>query len=134
MILQLVGSKFIVIFLKRITKTFHLDPLNPFGYLPNLDLAIVSTAVYGAVTLLLTMFTIYYRTWYFLVMTISGISEVVGYAYRWSLAKDPDQRTPYVFLFISVKKLYKNLKIDSYLRFPKGTLSCTVALFWHQLA
>ncbi|CAF3970220.1 unnamed protein product [Rotaria sp. Silwood2] len=73
-----------------------IDPLNPFGYLPNLDLTIVSTAVYGLITILLTIFSIYYRTWYFLVMTISGIAEVVGYAYRWSLAKDPDQRTPLV--------------------------------------
>lgn len=70
--------------------------MNPFGYIPNVDLAITSTAVYGLVTLLLTLSSIYYRTWYFLVMTISGISEVVGYAYRCSLAKDPDQRTPYV--------------------------------------
>ena len=74
----------------------HADPLNPFGYLPNLDLAIASTFVYGFVTVLLTITSVYYRTWYFLVMTISGLSEVVGYTYRWSLAYYPDERTPYV--------------------------------------
>jgi hypothetical protein len=73
-----------------------LDPYNPFGYLPDLDLAIASTAIYGALTILLTIFSIYYRTWYFLVMTVSGTSEVVGYVYRWKLAHNPDQRTPYV--------------------------------------
>lgn len=78
-------------------KVLRLDPMNPFGYKPNLDLAIASAAVYGLVTLLLTIFSIYYRTWFFLVMTISGASEVVGYVYRCSLAKDPDQRTPYVY-------------------------------------
>ncbi|CAF3158610.1 unnamed protein product [Rotaria sp. Silwood2] len=81
-----------------------IDPLNPFGYLPNLDLTIVSTAVYGLITILLTIFSIYYRTWYFLVMTISGIAEVVGYAYRWSLAKDPDQRTPYQIFYFDIDK------------------------------
>jgi hypothetical protein len=80
------------LFKKRVRNT--LDPFNPFGYVPNLDLAIASTAAYGAITILLTIFSIYYRTWYFLVMTVSGASEVVGYAYRWSLAKNPDQRTP----------------------------------------
>ncbi len=39
-------------------------------------------------------------------MTISGIAEVVGYAYRWSLAKDPDQRTPYVFILNNEKFLF----------------------------
>jgi hypothetical protein len=80
------------LFKKRVRNT--LDPFNPFGYVPNLDLAIASTAAYGVITILLTIFSIYYRTWYFLVMTVSGASEVVGYAYRWSLAKNPDQRTP----------------------------------------
>lgn len=74
----------------------YLDPLNPFGYLPDRDLAIASTAVYGLLTILLTIFYFYYRTWYFFAMTVSGIAEVVGYAYRWSLSGNPDQRTPYV--------------------------------------
>jgi hypothetical protein len=33
-------------------------------------------------------------------MTISGISEVVGYVYRCSLAKDPYGRTPYVLILM----------------------------------
>ena len=77
---------------------FYLDPFNPFGYVPDLNLAIASTVVYGVVTILLTISSVYYRTWYFLVMTISGVSEVIGYAYRWTLAHNPDQRTPYVYL------------------------------------
>jgi hypothetical protein len=79
-------------------KTLRLDPFNAFGYLPNRDLAVASTAVYGTLTLLLTILSIYYRTWYFLVMTISGTSEVVGYVYRCSLANNPDQKTPYVLI------------------------------------
>ena len=74
----------------------RLDPLNPFGYLPDLNLAIASTIVYSIVTAILTVMTIYHRTWFFLVMTIAGFSEVVGYTYRWSLAYYPDERTPYV--------------------------------------
>ena len=71
-----------------------LDPLNPFGYVPSYELAIASTVVYAVVTLLITILSIYYRTWFFVVMTISGISEIVGYAYRWSLSKSTDQLTP----------------------------------------
>ncbi|CAF2591859.1 unnamed protein product [Rotaria sp. Silwood2] len=92
-----------------------IDPLNPFGYLPNLDLTIVSTAVYGLITILLTIFSIYYRTWYFLVMTISGIAEVVGYAYRWSLAKDPDQRTPYIIMYCCIVLAPVALALADYL-------------------
>jgi len=80
---------------------FYLDPLNPFGYLPSLNFAIVATIVYSLVTTMLTISTVYYRTWYFLVMTLSGLSEVVGYTYRWSLAKYPDERTPYVLIPIN---------------------------------
>lgn len=74
----------------------RLDPLNPFGYLPDQNLAIASTIIYGIVTIILTVMSIYHRTWFFLVMTISGLSEVVGYTYRWSLTYYPDSRTPYV--------------------------------------
>jgi hypothetical protein len=42
-------------------------------------------------------------------MTISGTSEVVGYAYRWSLAKAPDQRTPYVLTLTNLKKFMRTV-------------------------
>lgn len=81
------------LFLIRLT----LDTVNPFGYMPNYDLAVASTAVYAFVTLILTIQSIYYRSWFFVVMTISGISEIVGYAYRWLLTSDPSEITPCVF-------------------------------------
>jgi len=92
-----------------------IDPANPFGYVPNLDLAIASTVVYGVLTLLLTILSIYYRTWYFLVMTISGISEVLGYAYRSLLAKDPDQRTPYIIMYCCIVLAPVGLALADYL-------------------
>lgn len=92
-----------------------IDPFNPFGYLPNRDLAIASTAVYGAVTILLTLISIYYRTWYFLVMTIAGASEVVGYAYRWTLTTNPDQRTPYIIMYCCIVLAPVALALADYL-------------------
>ncbi|CAF2138988.1 unnamed protein product [Rotaria magnacalcarata] len=92
-----------------------VDPDNPFGYLPNRDLTIASTAVYGVVTILLTIFSLKHRTWYFLVMTISGIAEVVGYAYRWSLAKNPDQRTPYIIMYCCIVLAPVGLALADYL-------------------
>jgi hypothetical protein len=62
--------------------------------MPSYELAIASTAVYAVITILITVLSIYYRTWFFVVMTISGASEIVGYAYRWSLSKSTDQLTP----------------------------------------
>ncbi|CAF1195239.1 unnamed protein product [Adineta ricciae] len=99
------------------TTTYNpsIDPFNPFGYVPDLNLAIASTVVYGVVTILLTISSVYYRTWYFLVMTISGISEVIGYAYRWTLAHNPDQRTPYIIMYCCIVLAPVGLALADYI-------------------
>ncbi|UJR37373.1 hypothetical protein I4U23_030081 [Adineta vaga] len=48
-------------------------------------------------------------------MTISGVSEVVGYAYRWSLAHNPDQRTPYIIMYCCIVLAPVGLALADYI-------------------
>ena len=66
---------------------------NPFGYDPVIALAIVSTIIFGIITIAITIQNFYYRTWYFMVMTAVGIAEIVGYSFRCSLAYNVYQDT-----------------------------------------
>ncbi|PRP79771.1 hypothetical protein PROFUN_12633 [Planoprotostelium fungivorum] len=69
---------------------------NLYGYEPSVPLAVVAVVLYALAVLMGTILTIYYRRWNMLVLTGSGIADVLGYALRIPSAQKPGQLTLYI--------------------------------------
>ncbi|CAF1264731.1 unnamed protein product [Didymodactylos carnosus] len=72
--------------------------LNPFGYTPVFGLAVAATVVYSLFTIIISIQSIYYGIVYFIVMSIVGVAESVGYGLRCALSSNVYLRTPYIIM------------------------------------
>ncbi|PRP79006.1 hypothetical protein PROFUN_13248 [Planoprotostelium fungivorum] len=83
-------------------KTLIEEPMNTtihnnlYGYEPSVPLATIAVISYALAVTIGTILTIYYRQWNMLVLTGSGIADVLGYALRISSAQKPGQLTLYI--------------------------------------
>ncbi|CAF1220690.1 unnamed protein product [Adineta steineri] len=70
------------------------DPANPFHYMPSMAPAIVSLIFFTLLFIILTILTIWKRTWYMITLLVGCILEIIGYATRIPLVLNPVGQIP----------------------------------------
>ena len=64
------------------TDDIVMEPYNIYGYTPNETAAYVVAAIFGVLFLVTGVLTIRFRSWFFLVVPIASLMEVIGMAMR----------------------------------------------------